>query len=337
MKKKLSAILGIGLCVLLAGCGSSYNKASYDNSYAVSQAVNGSYSDGFYETTWEESTLPTEAETSLKEDTPEVSDSSRKLIKNYDLTVETENFDSLIPAIEARVTALGGYIESLNSYNGETYSRNNRYSYMTVRIPKDKVDEFLDYVGSSSNVTHQSLSVTDVTLSYVDMQSRRDSYLVEQERLLDLLEKADNLEDILRIEERLSEVRYSLESMESQLRTMDNLVDYSTVVLSINEVKEYTEPEPETYGQRLSSSFKEGIVSFVRGAANFSVWFVGALPVLLLLALIVFLVVFFVKKIKARKQKKRDKIKAENTNGRVNEAPLMPSAENKEDGNKDAE
>mgnify|MGYP002226154573 CR=1 FL=1 len=87
-----------------------------------------------------------------------------------------------------------------------------------------------------------------MTLTYVDLQSHRDALQTEQERLLQLLEQAESIEDIITIEQRLSDVRYQLESMESQLRSYDNQVDYSTVYLYIDEVEVYTPVEEETHG-----------------------------------------------------------------------------------------
>lgn len=63
----------------------------------------------------------------------------------------------------------------------------------------------------------------------------------EQERLLALLEKAENVEDIITIENRLSDVRYELENYESQIRLLDNQIDYSTVYVDISEVSRVTD------------------------------------------------------------------------------------------------
>ena len=62
----------------------------------------------------------------------------------------------------------------------------------------------------------------DVTLRYVDVDSHKKALETEQERLLALLEKAENVEDIITIENRLSDVRYELENYESQIRLLDN-------------------------------------------------------------------------------------------------------------------
>lgn len=326
MRKKLLALTAIVLSMFLAACGSSLNSINYKADTAIAPA-----SDGFYEESYS-----LYNDSAPNSETIDMSDASRKLIKTYSIDVETESFDTIMPAIESRISELGGYIEQLNTYYGERYSSwNSRHSSLTVRIPKGKEDEFINFIGSSSNITRQSLDVSDVTLSYVDVESHRDAYIVERDRLLVLLESAESIDDIISIESRLSEVRYYLESMESQLRTMDNLIDYSTINLSVSEVKQYTEPEPETYGQRISTSFHDGIESFTEGIKDFSIWFVGAFPTLLFFGIIIFIILVIRKKIKARKKanqsgKKDKKVTESQDSEKVNEAV---SSENKQEGN----
>ncbi len=110
------------------------------------------------------------------------------------MDVETREYDKLLSAVENKVTELGGYIESLDAYNGSTYYsyRSTRNANLTIRIPKDRLEEFQNTVSELGNVTSRSENVQDVTLTYVDLQSHRDALRTEQERLLQLLEQAES-------------------------------------------------------------------------------------------------------------------------------------------------
>lgn len=88
-------------------------------------------------------------------------------------------------------------------------------------------------VSEIGNVTQKNESVEDVTLQYVDVESRKKALETEQERLMELLSSAENMEDLLAIESKLSEVRYELENYGSQLRMLDNQIDYSTVNVDV--------------------------------------------------------------------------------------------------------
>ncbi len=180
----------------------------------------------------------------------------RKLIRNITMQVETEEFDKMISGINAKLSEAGGYIEqsdisgtSLN-YRGEPVPR---YGNITARIPNDKLDRFVGAVSDSGNVTNKSESTQDVTLQYSDVESRKKSLEIEQERIWQFLEKAESIDTVITLEQRLSDIRYQLESMESQLRLYDNQVDYSTVYLSISEVTAYTPVTPETTGARIKT------------------------------------------------------------------------------------
>lgn len=213
----------------------------------------------------------------------------RKLIKTVHLNLETENYDSLMVGLEEEIEALGGYIEYKDAYHGNfnsrTISYRNRYANITARIPAAKLDEFTKTVGEIGNITYESESVEDVTLKYVDLSSHKKMLVAEQERLMELLENAASMEDIITIESRLSEVRYQIESMESQLRTFDNQVDYSTVHISVEEVERYTpQPEKSTW-ERIKSGFAENVYRVTNGIKNFGIEFVIAIPILVVWAI----------------------------------------------------
>lgn len=220
----------------------------------------------------------------------------RKLIRTIDMDVETDGFDSLLSHIGTRIKELGGYVEESNT-SGRRASRQNeqvpRSAYLTARIPSDKLDQFVTTVEENGNVVNKSENTQDVTLKYSDLESRKKSLTIEQERIWELLEKADTLEAVITLEERLSEIRYSLESMESQLRLYDNQVDYSTVTLRINEVTVFTPTAPETVWQRIGSSFSRNMNAAVTAVTNLfiavvagsPIWF----PVLIALLLVLYL------------------------------------------------
>ncbi len=210
-------------------------------------------------------------------------ETSRKLIKTVNILAETEDFDTFVPGLQKQVEALGGYIEYISVYDVHSYyvedqQVKQRCANVTARVPKEKLDGFLAQVGEQTNITSRSENVEDVTLQYVDLESHKKALVTEQERLLALMEKAETVEDIIAIEGRLSEVRYQLESMESQLRTYDNRIDYSTVELSITEVRKYSPPQEATVWQRIQSGFMKSLDDIGFGIRDFAIRFVIDIP-----------------------------------------------------------
>ena len=314
--KIITGLLTAGMILSLTACGSSSN-GSYgisdlmDADYAVASKEAAApeasaYEDGFGMTEgYDSAGNAQDTSTTVPEETAATAD--RKLIKTVNMDVETREYDKLLSAVENKVTELGGYIESLDAYNGSTYYsyRSTRNANLTIRIPKDRLEEFQNTVSELGNVTSRSENVQDVTLTYVDLQSHRDALRTEQERLLQLLEQAESVEDIITIEQRLSDVRYQLESMESQLRSYDNQVDYSTVYLYIDEVEVYTPVEEETVWERISTGFVDSLKNIGEGLKEAAIWFVIHIPYLVIWAIVIVIIILILKKIKKRTKRIR--------------------------------
>ena len=243
----------------------------------------------------------------------------RKLIRNVSMHLETREFDALTKSISDAVTFFGGYMEQADVSGNSLYwsgERSSRYSNITARIPENKLDAFLTEVSSQGNVTYKNESVQDVTLQYTDITSRKKTLQMEQERLWELLEKAESVDAVIALEARLSEVRYQLESIESQLRTLDNQIVYSTVYLSIQEVQVLTSTDPDTISVRIQKGLSRSFNTLKISSVDFLVWFISSLPILAVFAVLVFIAVIILKKPlkrrKTRKQKGMDKTEATN-------------------------
>lgn len=243
----------------------------------------------------------------------------RKLIRNVSMNLETREFDALTKSISDAVTFFGGYIEQADVSGNSLYwsgERSSRYSNITARIPENKLDAFLTEVSGQGNVTYKNESVQDVTLQYTDITSRKKTLQMEQDRLWELLEKAESIDAVIALEARLSEVRYQLESIESQLRTLDNQIIYSTVYLSIQEVQVLTSTDPDTIPVRIQKGLSRSFNTLKISSVDFLVWFISSLPILAVFAVLVFIAVIILKKPlkrrKTRKQKGMDKTEATN-------------------------
>ena len=299
MKKYLKMSLAVLLVMsLLAGCGGSSmatdsapamkEEAAVEAPMAQAPMLNGSISDA-----------GTGAGNSL-------ADTEQKLIKTVRMDVETEDLENLLPQISGKISSLGGYVENQELYNGSAYSSyRHRSASLTVRIPAENLDGFVEDVKGVSNVVTYNESTENVTLQYVSTESRMKALEVEQERLLELLGKAENMADLLEIEARLTDVRYELENVTSQLRVLSNQVDYATIHLYISQVKVYTEVEEQTVWQRIGSGFKENLRSIGEDMTDFFVWLVTYSPQLIVWAVIIAAAVVILKKKWAKKKVSR--------------------------------
>lgn len=303
----LSALLLPVIAVLaIGGCGSASKSEYAADTVAVAEEMEyaGSMDGGIYEN----AAAVTEAGEGAAE-AAEVQDQGRKLIKTVDMSVETESFDQLIANVEQKVKELGGYIEQSNIYNGSyTSSYRSRNASITARIPAQKLDSFITDISEQSNVMRKNESVEDVTLQYVDLESHKKALQAEQESLLTMLENAESIEDIITINEQLTDVRYRLESMESQLRTYDNKIDYSTVYLDVQEVEQYEPYVAKSAGERISEGFVRNMHKVGDGISNFFIELIIALPFIFVIAVfagIVIAIIYFAAKAGEKRAAKR--------------------------------
>lgn len=322
MKKLKVFLLASGLAICLAGCGSSSDISRKDTSNYSNQNSVQMYDDGgiYAEEAMVNESYDMAAESSGG--SPSAAESvraGRKLIRTVDLDVETMEFDKMLSYVQNRTAELNGYVESMNAYNGSNY---NNYSYNTtgyindrsanlkLRIPKENLNQFLSEVAENGNIISRSEQELDVTLDYVDLDSHKKVLLTEQERLLVLMEQAETMEDIIILESRLSEIRYQIESMESQLRTFDNQIEYSTVYIAIAEVVELTpvQTKEQTAWERIGEGFMHSLKSIGNGIKEFFIVLVILSPYLIMLAviavIIVAIILFIIKKSAKRKAKK---------------------------------
>ena len=287
------------VCVLLllgmTGCGKAAD---------VDMRPGGTMTDDYISK--EEVSTDAESSSSLPE--------NRKLIQTVNMDVETENLDTVLAQLDSRIAELGGYIENSHIQNGSAYSgRRYRTASITIRIPAQHLDAFIDRVADISNIVSSQKTVEDVTLSYIATESRMKALQTEEARLLELLARAETLEDLLTVETRLTDVRTELEQVTSALRVFDNQVDYATIRLSIDEVKEFTEvTEPETVWQRISAGFMESLKGVGSFLEDLFVFLVVSVPYLVLIAVIPVGIVLIIrlsgrKKRKMRRQEQEQK------------------------------
>ena len=234
-KKILTAVMAAALLVgLLGGCGSKNlsmepdmargdmyadDGISYEMAMAAPAAMSGAGSNGKSAASTASIPLP----------------ENRKWVITMSLTAETENLTDAMGLLAEKIQASGGYVESQSVSGTAVNSGRSPSAYITVRVPAEQLDSFVEDVSGMTNVVSSSRYVEDITLSYTDTEGRVKALKTEEARLLELMEQAETMSDLLEIEGRLTEVRYQLENYTSTLRLYDNQVDYATLDLTLRE------------------------------------------------------------------------------------------------------
>lgn len=223
----------------------------------------------------------------------------RKIIKTANMSAETKNFDEFLSIVEGYLSEKGGYIENKETNNNTDFS--GRKCYLTIRIPEAELDGLMKKIGENATVTYENIRANDVTDSYNDSERQIEVLETEQQRLLELLKKAESLDDILEIESRLTQIRYELSSYEQQIEEYDDSVSYSTLSLNVSEVERETVAKDDSFFTKVSEGFMTSISDIENGFTDIAVGFLSITPYLALIAVILLAAYFIVKTVIKKK------------------------------------
>ena len=323
MKKKIrftipaAAALVLALSLALTACRSASSKASaaaeykeaaydggsgYTMNYAAEDAV--ASEEMAYEPDYAPETAASASASGVSE---KAYNGEVKLIYRADVSAETKEIDKATAELEALAASMGGYVEYSDIGNYGYGNDNNRYANYTIRIPSEKYEAFLAALNTSGscNVRSISKSTEDVGAEYADTEARLKTLRIKQERLQELLSQAENMEDIISIENALTDVEYQIEWNSSTLNRYDALVNYSTVTVNLQQVARETQTtEGTSLSERIANSFHNGIAAFATGFENFMVFLAGAIiPLLILIAIVVVVILLIRRAIRRSKEK----------------------------------
>lgn len=216
----------------------------------------------------------------------------RQIIYTATLQLIVEEFDGVPEKVETLASLHGGFVAD-SSLRGS--SGTPRSGTWTIRVPVKEYGSFLD--GAKKLGEFQSLTTEsqEVTAEYYDVQARIKNKQRQEERLLKLLdEQTGKLEEVLKVEDHLSNVREETERMQGRMRVLKDLTAFSTVTLTINEIKGYVPAESPTFGNRIARAWS-GTMDLMRvtgenlvvGIVAVGPWLVVlAIPVVIFIAII---------------------------------------------------
>ena len=317
-KRSLAFLLAALMCLSLCACGNakstqtSYKEAAYDISPAAMPApmeANAAYdmayeSEGFGMMNMAAGASAARgSDSGSKSEVPE--ENPEKIIYSGDATIETTEFEKSIAALEAMISDAGGFVQS-SSVNGSNYydsSRgytSRRSASYTLRVPSEKFAALMNSLSDIGNVPYTYTYTENVTAEYYDVQARLKALQAQEKRLLEMMELAETVEDIITIEDKLTDVRYRIDSFQSSLNNWDRRVAYSTLNITVKEVQVYT---PETV--ELWRAFTGALRNAGQFFKDLLVFLVSAIPTLVILAVLVLVFLPLLKKLFAKAKARR--------------------------------
>ncbi|MBQ9458355.1 MAG: DUF4349 domain-containing protein [Oscillospiraceae bacterium] len=305
MKKRLFAIFLAAILTLgLAACGAktdtNYMAAGGEKSEAWDPPA-----EGYWASDEDAPAAPQEAASNSAKDSQSSGERSTlpdgvKMIYRANMELQTTEFERAAADVRSLTQSLGGYFEEQSMRN---FSSGYRSASYTVRVPAERFEDFLRQIGDLCHISYQTQSAEDVSEYYYDMESRLETARIKLDRLQELLSRAELMEDIITLENAISETEYQIESLSGEKRHYDSLIGYSTIYLTLNEVYRVTEPEsaPLTFGQRIANAFRDGLRDFGDAMEDLAEWLAYNWLTLLVIAAIVVGIVRLVRRLRSKR------------------------------------
>jgi hypothetical protein len=232
----------------------------------------------------------------------------RKVIRTGQITVQADDTRSVMDQITTLVEGAGGYVAS--SQVNPTGEDRQPSITITIRVPADGLTNALASIRSmATEVVSESIQSQDVTEEYVDIESRlRNLNALETELLAllaDVREQPDaDPQKLLTVYNEVARVRGDIEVMEGRRRLLDNQASLSTITVSIQPTP-VSEPIVDEGWQPLVTARQAlgDLVEALQSLGDLAIWFaIFALPVLLIVALPVYVIVRIVRRRNARRR-----------------------------------
>lgn len=295
MKKTLSLFLAALALLGLCACGNSADSAA--GTYAMTEAAyeeNAQAPAEMATATAVDTAVSIGAATSASVGTANI-DTSKIIYTGY-AEIETLDFDTCCAAVQSIIDQTGGFLESSSLRAGYYHANSLKSAEYTVRIPRESFESVTASLSDLGHVSHCTIQAENVSSAYYDTESRLTTYRTEEERLLAMLEKAETVEDMLDIEDRLADVRYQIESLTSDLRGWDSLISYCTLYLTVEEVEQIVETEEVGYWENIARGFARTLRGIGRFFSNLLEVLLIFLPVLVLLGAIALVVILLIRR-----------------------------------------
>ena len=240
-----------------------------------------------------------------------------KLIYTAHMSLQSTEFDDTCQSVKSLAAGCGGYIESESISNGSISSSALRNASFVIRVPAERYEDFIRGIGEDCRVVSMDQSMTDIAEQYFDAEQKLETLRNKHDRLEELLSRADNMSDIIVLENELSDTEYQINRYQGTLNKYDSLVNFSTVSISLREVSRpgTSIDDDQSFFAKLARAFKEGLGHTADGLESIAYWIsYNVVGIVIAIAVVIILIkVHPVRRIKAAKAGKKAQAASEET------------------------
>lgn len=233
----------------------------------------------------------------------------RKIVRTGSATLEVIDIDKSLDSIAALAVQYNGYVVSSNRYNGDqnqVYDKSvmvpapapgSQSGDISLRVPADKFDEVMQKLNAMSvKVISENTNSQDVTEQYTDLQSQLKNQQAAEAQYLDILKKADNVKDILAVQQELTTVRGNIESLQGRIQYLDRTSDMSMIQVSLVKSRPIGESTWDITG--IFKSAVDGLITFGKALLSVLIWLLVFSPFWIIILVVIWLILRYRRKLK---------------------------------------
>ncbi len=172
---------------------------------------------------------------------PDLAD--RKIIRTATLELEVEDIGAAVQEVESVAAAAGGFVSRSSVFIEEPFEleaeddsapRRTQTATVTIRVPAEVYRSVMSQLrGIAEEVTSEISEASEVTEEYTDLQARLRNLEATEASYLELLTKAEEIPDILTVQDRINSVRLEIEQVQGRINLLDSLTDLATITVQL--------------------------------------------------------------------------------------------------------
>jgi hypothetical protein len=203
-----------------------------------------------------------------------VTTEERMIVRTGEMSLVVEDVSQAVEDITQMSLAFGGYVVSSRVRGEEEDMR----GWITFRVPDDKFETALEQLRDMAvRVESEQTYSQDVTEEYIDLQARLGNAEATEQQYLALLDKAEEIEDILDIYSYLSRIRSEIEQLKGRIQYLEQTTSTSLISVSL-------EPEEAVVGDGWSAlgvlkAAARGLVTAGKVLGTIVIWILIFIPI----------------------------------------------------------
>ena len=211
----------------------------------------------------------------------------RKIVRTASLTIQVNDISQALDDIAALAAGFEGYVVSSSQRADD--DDNTASGQISIRVPATQYDAALQKLRELAvKVVYENSNSQDVTEQYTDLQAQLRNYEATEAQYLELLKKAENVKDMLEVQEALSNVRGNIERVKGRIQYLERTSETSLIQVSLTKVKPIGESTWDVPG--ILKGAVDGLIAFGNVLLTILIWLLVFSPVWIIILVIIWLV-----------------------------------------------